>query len=59
MMIGIKKEATGIVVSLFKRGLPRSVVLNEKTPKKVLQFLLDSGSNLVEEIKENGSDNKK
>jgi hypothetical protein len=59
-MIKVKEISMGKTVSLFKSGLPRSVVLNDKTPKKVLEFLMEAGSDLVENVKEkDGSDNKK
>ena len=45
-------------VSLFYIGLPRHIVLNEKTPQKALSILYDLG--IQDVIKDNnGSDNKK
>jgi hypothetical protein len=50
-MIKVKEKYIGTEVSLFVQGLPRAVVLNEKTDKRVLSWLFHNGSELVEETK--------
>lgn len=50
-MIKVKEKYIGTELSLNVQGLPRLVVLNDKTDKRVLSWLLHNGSDLVEETK--------
>jgi hypothetical protein len=56
MAYKINKKYDGKRLSLFIAGLPTSIVLNAKTPQKVLKILNEKTTGIVEE---DGSDNKK
>ncbi len=61
-MYRVRAKSIGKLVSLFSIGLPKSLLLNEKTPQKALFILHELGiEDVVKEAKtkKNGSDNKK
>lgn len=56
-MYKVGKVLSGKRLSLFYTGLPKSILLNDKTPQKALKILYDLGIEGI--IKEDGGDNKK
>jgi len=51
----VKTTYEGQTVSLFVEGLPSTVILKKDTPVKVLKYLYESGTGLVD--KKDGKDN--
>ena len=56
-MYKISKEISGKTVSLFIKGLPKSVILDENTDQKTLEALYNAGIEGITKEK-NGRDNK-
>ena len=57
-MYKVRTKSVGKLVSLFHIGLPKSLLLNDKTPQKALGILYELGIKDVEKVKD-GSNNKK
>jgi len=57
-MYKVAKKSIGKRLSLFYIGLPKSLLLNDKTPQKALKILYELGISDVVKDKDSGSDNK-
>jgi len=57
-MYKVGKKSIGKRVSLFHIGLPKSLLLNDKTPQKALKILYELGISDVVKDNDSGSNNK-